>query len=335
MERTWLRRPVMATGVVVLALVLTASVVLWAPILVAVDLIRRRWRLPLVRFVAFGALWAWLETSGLVVAGLLFLSGQSKNLSANYRLQAWWTRNVVRALRWTVGVQIEVEGFTELGPGPFIALCRHASLADSVMSAWVLADHAHLKPRYVLKKELKMDPCLDVVGHRLPNYFIDRTSANIASELQGIEQMAAGLATDEVAVIFPEGSRANPKKRERALAKLETRSPERANQLRKLQHLLPPKPAGASALLAAVPHANVITMWHSGFDGLDTFKGIVHHLARRAIRVHVKITEHHRSTVASGEAFVGWLDAQWLAMDEAVSRQFEKVVPVQTGDLRG
>jgi len=280
-------------------------------------------------------MWAWLETAGLVVAMLLFVGGQAKNRSLNYKLQAWWTRNVVRALRVTVGVKIEVEGFTDLGPGPFVALCRHASLADSVMSAWVLADHAHLKPRYVLKQELKLDPCLDVVGHRLPNYFINRSSANVASELQGIEQMAAGLADNEVAVIFPEGSRANARKRERALQKIETRSPERAGRLSALQNLLPPKPAGAAALLAAVPHANVITMLHSGFDGLDTFKGIVNHLARRAIRVHVKIAEHHRSTVASGEAFVDWLDQQWLAMDEAVTRQLEKVVSKRTGEVHG
>ena len=333
MERTWLRRPVMGLAVTVLAVALLVSCVVWAPLLVVIDLLRRRWRLPLVRFVAFGMLWSWLEACGLVAAILLFLVGQGKNLSANYRLQAWWTRNVVRALRITVGLRIEVEGFDELGTGPFIALCRHASLADSVMSAWVLADHAHLKPRYVLKKELKMDPCLDVVGHRLPNYFIDRKSANVSSELQGIEQMAAGLAEDEVAVIFPEGSRANNTKRARALDKLRTRSPKRAERLEKLQRLLPPKPAGASALLAAVPHANVITMWHSGFDGLDTFRGIVRHLAQRAIRVHVKITEHHRATVASGEAFVDWLDEQWLVMDDAVSRHVSRVlIPLSGGE---
>ncbi len=335
MDRAWLRRPLMVTAVAVLAVVLVLGLPVWLPVLALVDLVRRKWRFPLVRFAAFGMLWAWLETLGLIAAVVLFLFGQARNHNLNYKLQAWWTRNVVRALRITVGVQIEVEGFAELGPGPFVALCRHASLADSVMSAWVLADHAGLKPRYVLKKELKLDPCLDVVGHRLPNYFIDRTSANIASELQGIEQMAAGLGSNEVAVIFPEGSRANSKKRTRALAKLENRFPERAARLQALQHLLPPKPAGAAALLSAVPSANVITMWHSGFDGLDTFKGIVHHLARRAIRVHVKITEHHRSTVASGEAFVEWLDTQWLAMDEAVTRQFEKIVSVRTGETHG
>lgn len=330
MDRAWVRRPVMGLGVLVLAVVLLATVVLWLPVLTLVDLVRGRRRLPLTRFMAFGLAWAWLETLGLFFAAVLFVVGKGRDLGANYRLQAWWTRNVVRALRFTVGVQIEVEGFAELGPGPFVALCRHASLADSVMSAWVLADHAGLKPRYVLKKELRLDPCLDVVGHRLPNYFVDRGSANVSAELEGIDQMARGLAADEVAVIFPEGSRANPRKRTKALEKMANRSPLRAERLSALQYLLPPKPAGASTLLAAVPAANVITMWHSGFDGLDTFRGIVHHLARRAIRVHVKIVEHHRSTVATGEAFVDWLDQQWLAMDAAVARQLTRIVPHAT-----
>ena len=325
----------MGLGVLLLAVTLLGTLVVWLPVLVLVDLVRRRFRFPLARFLAFGLAWSWLETLGLLFAVVLFLVGKGNDLPANYRLQAWWTRNVVRALRLTVGVQVEVEGFADLGPGPFVALCRHASLADSVMSAWVFADHARLKPRYVLKKELQLDPCLDVVGHRLPNYFVDRGSSNVSAELQGIEQMASGLAPDEVAVIFPEGSRANTRKREKALAKIAGRSPERARRLADLQHLLPPKPAGASTLLAAVPHANVITMWHSGFDGLDTFRGIVHHLARRAIRVHVKIVEHHRASVATGEAFVEWLDQQWLAMDSAVARQLSRVIPQTTGADNG
>jgi 1-acyl-sn-glycerol-3-phosphate acyltransferase len=173
----------------------------------------------------------------------------------------------------------------------------------------------------VLKKELQMDPCLDIVGHRLPNYFVDRASSDIAGELAGIEQMAMGLGEQDVAVIFPEGSRANPEKRARALERLKARSPERAARLESLRHLIAPKPGGASALLAAVPSAKVLTMWHSGFDGLDTFGGILKHLGTSALRVHVKVIEHQRATVAAGEGFVAWLDAQWLEMDAAVARK--------------
>ena len=310
----------MVTAVSILAVALTVLLPLWLPAVLAIDVLRRKWRFPLCRFTTFALLWAWMETLGILGAVMLWCVGQAKNLDLNYRLQAWWTRGVIASLRTTVGLRINVEGAPLPGGGPYIAVCRHASLADSVMSAWVFVTHSQLRPRYVLKQELKMDPCLDVVGHRLPNYFVDRKSTDVASELSGIEQMAHALGVGDVAVIFPEGTRANAEKRLAGLHKLQERSPERYERLHRLRFLLPPKPAGLSALLAAVPHATVVTMWHSGFDGMDTFKGIVRHLAKSAVHVHVKVVEHQRSTVASGEAFVAWIDAQWAAMDESVSR---------------
>ena len=318
MERTWVRRPVMVLGVAAMAVLLLVLLPVWLPVMLLIDAVRRNWRFPLVRFTSFGLLWAWLETLGIIGAIALWVVGQSHNKNANFALQKLWTRGVVGALGLTVGLRIEVEGAAELGDGPFIALCRHASLADSVMSAWVFMTASRLRPRYVLKKELKLDPCLDVVGHRLPNYFLDRSSSNVASELQGIEQMALGLTAQEIAVIFPEGTRANDVKRQRILERIRERSPERAMKLEKLKYLMAPKTAGVTALLTTVPNAKVVTMWHAGFDGMDTFRGIVQHLAKSAVRVHVKVTEHQRATVATGEAFVAWLDEQWCAMDKAV-----------------
>lgn len=310
----------MILGVSMMAVCLLASLPLWVPLLVLVDIVRWKLRLPLVRFAVFGLLWAWLETLGLCAAGVLWLFGQSRNQAANYALQKLWTRGIVGALSLSVGLRIDVHGADQLSDGPFIALCRHASLADSVMSAWVFAVRSRLRPRYVLKKELKLDPCLDIVGQRLPNYFLNRGSSNVASELQGIENMANGLGSHDVAVIFPEGTRANDEKRNRILLQIRERSTERAQRLENLRYLMAPKTAGVSALLSAVPNAKIITMWHAGFDGMDTFRGIVKHLAKSAVRVQVTITEHQRATVATGEAFVAWLDEQWLAMDAAVAQ---------------
>jgi 1-acyl-sn-glycerol-3-phosphate acyltransferase len=158
----------------------------------------------------------------------------------------------------------------------------------------------------------------------------------VANELLGIERMAEALGVGDVAVIFPEGTRANAEKRSLALIKIRDRSPERYERLQKLKYLLPPKPAGLSALLAAVPQATVVTMWHSGFDGMDTFRGIVRQLAKSAVHVHVKVVEHQRSTVASGEAFIAWLDTQWAAMDESVSRHLADSAVVQhNGGIHG
>jgi 1-acyl-sn-glycerol-3-phosphate acyltransferase len=327
---------VTTSGVVLMALLLLVLVPLWLPLTVVFDVVRARWRFPTARFGLFGLCWCWLETLGLIAATALWLTGQRSNLRLNYAVQAWWTRGIVGALSLTVGLRITVEGAQSLGTGPFIAFGRHASLADSVMSAWVLTRHSKLRPRYVLKKELLMDPCLDIVGHRLPNYFVDRAATDVSAELAGIEQMAMGLGERDVAVIFPEGSRANPEKRARALQRLRDRSPERAARLETLRYLMPPKPGGASALLAAVPTAKVLTMWHSGFDGLDTFKGILSHLGTSALRVHVKVVEHQRATVAVGEGFVAWLDTQWLEMDAAVARKIaEQTTRTTNGVLNG
>lgn len=320
MEKAWVRRPVTVLGVMLIALSLTALSWVWAPIVVAYDLVRGKWRCPLVRLLAFAACWAWLEVGGVLGAVFLWITGQSRNRAAHYALQRWWTGSIVRALGFTVGLTISVEGADSVGTGPTVALCRHASLGDAAMSAWVLARHAHLNPRYVLKRELKIDPCLDIIGHRLPNFFVNRGSANISAELQGISQMADGLGRGDCAVIFPEGSRANNKKRESALARLQTRSPERFERLKDLKYLLPPKSAGVSTLLNAVPAADMILMWHSGFDGLDSFKGMIRSVGQGMNKIHVHISEIARSAVPSGDAFITWLDDKWVEMDAAVAR---------------
>ena len=335
MKSSWVRRPVTGLGVFLIAIVLTVTLPLWAVVTMAVDAVRGRWRFPISRLIGFATCWAWLETSGLVLALFLFFTGRGRSVPAHYALQTWWCRSLIQALGFTVGLQITVEGADNVGPGPFVALGRHASLADSIMSSWVVASHVGLRPRFVLKKELKMDPCLDILGHRLPNYFVDRESSDIAGELQGIEQMAAGLGVKDCAVIFPEGSRASNKKRVRTLEKLRERSPQRAETLAGLKYLIPPKPAGAYALLSAVPEANVLTMWHSGFDGLDTFSGILRHLGRAKAKVHVHVEEISRASIPSGEAFVTWLDAKWVEMDNAVRRQLGNEANSNPGVVHG
>ena len=337
MSSPLIRRPLTVAGVILAAIGLVVLAPVWVPLTAMLDLARGRWTCPTTRFAAFGLCWCWLETAGVSVAGALWLVGQGRNQRLHYGLQRWWAARLIGSLRLTLGMGIDVEGAEHLGRGPFIALCRHASLADALISAWVFGTHARLRPRYVLKKELSMDPCLDIVGHRLPNYFVDRQSSNVAAELQGIERMADHLAEGDVAVIFPEGTRANPRKRARELERLARRSPERAARLGDLVHLMPPKPAGAGALLAAVPGANVLTMWHVGFDGLDTFSGILKHLGRSKVRARIVIEEHVRSTVAAGEGFIGWLDAQWLEMDASVSRILSGAgsAPGHTGGIHG
>jgi hypothetical protein len=308
----------------VLALLVGGSALLvlspvWLVLASVVDLLARRFRLPTPRLLIFATTWCWLEIFGVLAATIFWVIGQGRNQRLHYALQRMWAAGLIGSLRLTVGMVITVEGTSHLEGGPFIALCRHASLADSLVSAWVFGTHGHLQPRYVLKKELQMDPCLDIVGHRVPNYFVNRASSNMSGELEGIAQMAADLNAGDVAVIFPEGSRANPKKRERELNRISQRDPERGARLAGLRYLIAPKIAGAKALIESVPRADVLTVWHSGFDGMDTFSGMWRQLSQRAIRAKVVVQRHSRSTLPVGPKFAEWLDDRWVEMDQAVA----------------
>jgi 1-acyl-sn-glycerol-3-phosphate acyltransferase len=132
------------------------------------------------------------------------------------------------------------------------------------------------------------------------------------------------MGVDDIAVIFPEGTRASPAKRERALGKLGERDPERAERLGGLQHLLPPRPAGTAALIAGAPDADIVVGWHTGFDGLDTFGGILRHLARKPPSVRFKVRRIPRADVAAGDEFTAWLDAIWVQMDHDVHDMLEQ-----------
>jgi 1-acyl-sn-glycerol-3-phosphate acyltransferase len=312
------RRAVTIPAVVLAAALLLALLPLWLPIAALIDLARGRLRLPTVRLLAFAVCWTLLEISGVGIALILWIAGQRRNHRAHYALQRWWAARLMGALRLTTGIRIEAADAACLSPGPVIMLCRHASLADSLLSAWLITSGARMNPRYVLKRELLFDPCLDIVGNRLPNHFLDRSATDSSVELDALEQLAAGLLDDQVAVIFPEGTRSSPKKRTRALEKISERDPERGQRLRDLQHLLPPRPAGSQAMLRGCPRADVVLAWHVGFDGLDTFGGILRHLGRRPRPVQFHAHRVARGDVPDGDRFIRWLDDAWLQADRAV-----------------
>ena len=312
---------VSTTGLVVAAIGLVVLLPLWLPLTALVDLVLGRRRCPTTRLLAFALGWSWLELAGVGAAFVLWVVGRAGDQRRHYALQRWWASNLMRVLRRTTGLTIEVEGADAFDPGPAVVLCRHCSLADSLVSAWVVTTLARKQPRYVLKRELLADPCLDVVGNRVPNHFLDRDAADSAGELASLRELAAGLGPDDVAIIFPEGTRATDAKRTRALARIAERDPARAERLAPLEHLLPPRPAGTTALLAGAPEADVVVAWHTGFEGFDTFGRILRQLARRAPRIRFAAVRVPRSEVPpidDLEAVTTWLDRRWLAADRAV-----------------
>ena len=319
-----LRRLISISGLILGAVVLTVLLPAWLPLVIIIDASRLKWRFPLARLLLFGVCWAWLETVGVFCSALLWITGQSKNVPRHYALQRWCADRLLRALKATCGFSVEVENIDSLKPGPVILLARHASLADSLVSAYVVTTLAHMNPRFVLKRELLADPCLDVVGQRLPNHFLDRQATDSTPELKALQSLVTDIDASTVGIIFPEGTRANNKKRTRALEKIATNDPDRADRLSDMRHLLPPRPAGAAAMLRGCTSADVVVAWHVGFEGLDTFGGILKAISSDMppIRFHLRRVSRDEipdASISNGEGFTRWLDDEWMRMDREVN----------------
>ena len=130
------------TGLFAAALVLLVLLPLWIPLAIAVDLVLGRSRLPIVRLLIFALGWTWLESASVMLAFGLWLTGQRNNRAVHYRLQAWWAATVLGLFRAATGIPITADDVDQLQPGPVVMLCRHASLADSLVSAWVITSLA-------------------------------------------------------------------------------------------------------------------------------------------------------------------------------------------------
>ena len=312
------RRGISVPAVFAFAGAITMAIPVWLPAVLLIDLVRLRFRFPLARLLAFGVCWAWIEVAGVLRAFGTWVVGRAMSPASQYRLMRWWSGALMRALRATTGITPRLEDGDALAGGNVIVLSRHASLADSLLSAWAIVVQADLWPRYVLKRELLFDPCLDIVGLRVPNHFLDREAADSEAEFAALRELSSGVGAGSAAVIFSEGTRANPVKRARALERIAERDPERAKRLGDLRRLLPPRPGGSAALVEGAPHADVVLAWHTGFDGLDSFAGIVAKLAKPLPPVRFVVRRVPRDDVPTGEAFMRWLDDEWLRMDAEV-----------------
>lgn len=177
-----------------------------------------------------------------------------------------------------------------------------------------------LRPRYVLKRELSWDPCLDVVGHRVPNAFVDRHAGDPA-EVDKVRALAGNLGDRDMVVIYPEGTRFSHARRERLIQRLQDRGSERAELAAELQHCLPPRPGGSLALFEAAPEATVWVLGHTGFEGSRRLGD----LARGALTgAHIRVrwwATPVRALPTSSAGRRRWLDQRWRELDRWVGAQ--------------
>ena len=126
-----------------------------------------------MRCVLFAVYYLACELVGLAVAGYLWITGgpwtgrdQQLYADRNFALQCWWARRLGLGSFRIFGIRLHVEGERPTGERPVLVFIRHASMADTMLPALLISGERGIRLRYVLKRELLWDPCLDVVGHR-------------------------------------------------------------------------------------------------------------------------------------------------------------------------
>jgi 1-acyl-sn-glycerol-3-phosphate acyltransferase len=281
-----------------------------------------------LRSAAFVICYLWCESIGITVSVWLWLrhglptrrSGVRWRafLDGNYALQCWWANALKVAAERMFRLHFAVTGYAALDGAPAIMLPRHASIADTVIPMVFYAIPQRLRLRYVLKRELLFDPCLDIVGNRLPNCFVARRGTG--EDIAGVAALARDLGPAEGLLIYPEGTRFSAGRRERILTALAQRaSAAEQDRMQRWVNLLPPRIGGVRALIDGAPDRDLVFCAHTGFESASHFRTLINgSWIDAAIKIHfwrIKAAE-----VPTGEAALrAFLFTQWDRMQDTVT----------------
>jgi len=332
------RRLVLAPMVIVLAcgLIVLSPLLLLLALLFGLAGLLRAGRMRNLRLVSFLVVWLTAEiVTLLLLFGLWIVSGFGGRLhtepyqSCHYAVVRWFLDALYRGAERTYGLRVEIDApeFTgeELAARltrPVIVLSRHAGPGDSFLLVHQLLSVYGRRPRVVMKAALQFDPSVDVLGNRLPNVFVQHRQAGESMFTDQIERLARGLGRDGALVIFPEGANWTPSRWRRGIRRLEHAGRgDLADRARQMPNLLPPRPGGTLAGIAACPDADVIFVAHAGLDTItsigDVWRRFPVDQVIRAKWWRVPFDRVPRE--GNHEAQVQWLFGWWERIDSWIS----------------
>ncbi len=320
------RRSITVPLYTLLFLIGVATAIVWVPALTIVDRSRSGVRAAL-RCGLFFVYYLGIEVVGIAAAFAVWCVRWLRPGVTPEQYQRWnlalehtWGQALLAGSQRIFGFRIEVEGTQAVASGPMLLLLRHASVADTLLAAHAISKPYGWSFRYVMKRELLWDPCIDIVGLRVPNYFVDRASDDPASEVEAVRELMQGLSDSEGILIYPEGTRFTIAKRERILGRLEAQPSPNLERSRRLQNVLPPRLGGSLALLDANPGLDAVFCAHEGFDSAGTFWDLwTGCLVDRRIRVcfwRIPFSEIPKDF----DGRVEWLFDQWDRVDAWVGQ---------------
>jgi len=299
------------------------------PLAVIIDSIRGS-RFGVTRSIVFVVYYFGCESAGIVASfwlwawGGMARWGPERWLDEHFRLQRWWALSLFRGARRLFDLRFEVVGgdVVPAGDGPFLLFLRHVSTADTILAAaFLTAPHGH-RLRYVLKSELLWDPCLDIVGHRLPNCFVERSTERSEQDIRRVRDLARDLGPRDGILIYPEGTRFTPERRAKILRRLEASGDaDRLERARALRHVLPPRLGGTFALLDDCPDVDAVFCAHAGFEGTMRLNDLVSgDLVGATVRIHFWRVPGSSIPRTEGER-ADWMFDQWSRIDRWITQQ--------------
>jgi 1-acyl-sn-glycerol-3-phosphate acyltransferase len=264
-------------------------------------------------------------------AGLWVASGFGRHVRsgrmqrAHYGVLRWFVGGIHRRMTRLAGVDVQTTPDSEAAERalsakrtPVVVLSRHAGEGDSLLVLHALLCRHDRRPRVVLHEALRLDPLIDMLGHRLPNRFVDPRGGDTEGE---IAAMASDLGDGDALLIFPEGGNFSHSRRRRGIERLEQAGhAEEAAWAREMRHVAAPRPGGALAAIEAAPGADVIFLGHVGVPA--GMREAWRRLATPGQNIEVRLWIECAEDVPTGkDAQIDWLFGWWRTIDAWVDER--------------
>ena len=317
------RRLLTVPGFVIVWALWIAATPFWLVASVVLDAVRKN-RGVAFRCSSFLAVYLTCEVLGIAASVGLWIWGKVYRLDdrswtdLHFRLEAWWGATLFWSVVRLFELRLEIEGENEadLGHGPYLLLPRHTSSGDTLLASAIVSRPYGIRLRYVLKQENLWDPCLDIVGNRVPNVFVDRFSNDSRAEIVAVQAIAHDLGPHDGVLMYPEGTRFSADKRNRVIERLRAKRDEGLlEQAESLQFVLPPRLGGTLGILDAAPEIDVVFCSHTGFEGAASLAEIWNGtLVGQVIRVRFRrIPRAEIPRDRAGQ--IDWLLEEWRRVD--------------------
>ena len=324
----WVRRVVTVPMMLLLFIWVLGLLPLWLIVAAFVSrFVPGRWR-PL-RLAWFATLYLALEVILLVaLAGLWVASGcgrrlhTDRSLDRHYRLMGWFVGRVIASARITFALEVVPQSdiSATLDPTrPVLVLCRHAGAGDSfLLIDGIINGTQHRRPRIVLKDVLQLDPAIDIMLNRVGASFVPSAGKAGDAVVAEIVRLAETAGPRDAIAIFPEGGNFTPARRLKAIDKLNRIGrPDLAQRAESLDHMLPPKPLGVTAAIAAAPTATVLFVGHAGLEQLSSLRDIWRNIPMQQ-PVLTRFWLDNPVDVPAPQHQEAWLYDRWAEIDRWV-----------------